>query len=183
MTRRFSDRNKFAGRLLAGTAMAVCLAVGVEHAAAFRGGFGGFHGGFGGFHGGGFGGFHGGGSAGFAAAGSVGFTAADRVLETEVFPTGAAMPGLAAGAMAACTMPAVSPTMPTHTSRAIPKLSTMQASSSRPTRTTRRRHRSSSRRIRTTGRMRRSSNKIARMKQMTYSKIAPMKRMICSGTA
>jgi hypothetical protein len=70
MTRWFSDRNKFAGKLLAGTAMAVCLAVGVEHAAAFGGGFGGFHGGFGGFHGGGFGGFHGGGFGGFHAGGS-----------------------------------------------------------------------------------------------------------------
>ena len=48
--------------LLAGAAIAVCISVGVERAAAFRGGgFGGFHGGgFGGFHGGGFGGFHGG---------------------------------------------------------------------------------------------------------------------------
>ncbi|MGA8194976.1 MAG: hypothetical protein WB902_16545, partial [Acetobacteraceae bacterium] len=45
------------GMLLAGSAMAVCLTIGVDRAAAFRGGFGGFHGG--GFHSGG---FHGGGS-------------------------------------------------------------------------------------------------------------------------
>ena len=48
-----SYRQKQAGVVLASAAMAGCLVVGVEHAAAFRGGFGGFHGGgFGGYHGG-----------------------------------------------------------------------------------------------------------------------------------
>jgi hypothetical protein len=50
-------------RLIAGAAIVGLVAVGAEHASAFRGGFGG---GFGGFHGGGFGGFRGGfGGGGF----------------------------------------------------------------------------------------------------------------------
>jgi hypothetical protein len=67
MFKRVLYQEKQAGVLLASTALALCLVIGVERAAAFRGGFGGFHGGFGGFHGGGFGrsggfgGFHGGG--------------------------------------------------------------------------------------------------------------------------
>src|SRR3984957_2678275 len=71
MSMRFRSRNKLAGMALASAALTVCLAVGVDRAAAFRGGFGGFHGGGGGgfhgggFHGGGFGGFHGGGFGGF----------------------------------------------------------------------------------------------------------------------
>src|SRR5271166_5202828 len=66
MTREISDRKKLGGILVAGVALAVCLAIGVDRAVAFRGGFGGFHGGgFGGFHGGGFGGFHAGGFGGF----------------------------------------------------------------------------------------------------------------------
>ena len=58
--KRVPYRQKRAGVLLASAALAACLVIGVEHAAAFRGGFGGFHGGgFGGYHGGGshFGGF------------------------------------------------------------------------------------------------------------------------------
>jgi hypothetical protein len=51
---------KLTGTLLAGVAIATCLAIGAERAVAFRGGgFGGFHGGFNGYHGG-FGGVHGG---------------------------------------------------------------------------------------------------------------------------
>ena len=65
MARGISDRNKLGGMLLAGLAAAVCLTIGVDRAAAFRGGFGGFH--SGGFHGGGFGGFH---SSGFHGGGS-----------------------------------------------------------------------------------------------------------------
>ena len=63
MIRRYTDRRKLTTVLMAGAVVAACAGVGVERAAAFRGGFGGFHGGgFGGFHSGGFGGFHGGGS-------------------------------------------------------------------------------------------------------------------------
>jgi len=63
MTQRLSYETRTSLLLLAGTAVAVCLAIGADSAMAFRGGFGGgFHGGggFGGFHAGGFGGFHGG---------------------------------------------------------------------------------------------------------------------------
>jgi len=61
MTRQFMNRKKLVGGLLAGAALAACIAIGAERAVAFRGGgFGGFHGG-GGFRGGGVGGFHGGG--------------------------------------------------------------------------------------------------------------------------
>jgi len=55
------NRKKLVGGLLAGAALAACIAIGAERAVAFRGGgFGGFHGGggFRGFHGGG--GFRGG---------------------------------------------------------------------------------------------------------------------------
>ncbi len=66
MFKRVLYREKQAGVLLASAALAACLVIGVERAAAFRGGFGGFHGGggFGGFRGGGshFGGARGGGS-------------------------------------------------------------------------------------------------------------------------
>jgi outer membrane protein assembly factor BamB len=75
MTGQFTNTKRLAGMVLAGTALAACLAIGVERAAAFRGGgFGGFHGGgFGGFRGGGFGGFHGGGFGGFRGGGFGGF--------------------------------------------------------------------------------------------------------------
>ena len=52
MIKRLSYRKKLAGVVLAGAAVAVGLAIGIDRAAAFRGGFGGFRGGFGGFHGG-----------------------------------------------------------------------------------------------------------------------------------
>src|SRR6185436_714870 len=68
--KQVSRRRTFTLTLLAGIA-AVCLAGGIERAAAFRGGFGGLHGGgfggFGGFHSGGFNGFH---SGSFAGGGS-----------------------------------------------------------------------------------------------------------------
>ena len=71
MIRQFL-RGKKLTVLLAGAAV-ICLAIGAERAAAFRGGFGGFHGGVGGFHGGGFGGFRGGGFGGFRGGGLGGF--------------------------------------------------------------------------------------------------------------
>ena len=55
MTKQFMNGKRLAGGLLAGTALAICLAIGAEHAVG-RGLGGGVHGG--GFHGGG---FHGGG--------------------------------------------------------------------------------------------------------------------------
>src|SRR5262249_13666816 len=67
MSRQFLSGKRLASGLLAGTAIAACLAIGAERVVAFgfRGG-GGVHGGggFGGFHGGGFSGFHGGSFAG-----------------------------------------------------------------------------------------------------------------------
>ena len=70
MIRRFNNWKKRAGGLLVGAAVLAFVSIGVERAAAFRGG-GGFHGGGGGFHGGGFGGFHGGGGfGGFHGGGS-----------------------------------------------------------------------------------------------------------------
>src|ERR1700756_2598862 len=67
MIKQFASRNRLFAALLAGTAIAACIAIGAEQVGAFGfrgGGFGGFHGrgGFGGFHGGGE--FHGGGLAG-----------------------------------------------------------------------------------------------------------------------
>src|SRR5271167_3120648 len=71
MTTGIFGRNRLPAMLLTGTAMGLCLVVGLDRAVAFRGGFGGFHGG-------GFGGFHGGGSrfgdGGFAdRSGDAGF--------------------------------------------------------------------------------------------------------------
>ena len=61
MFKRVSSRKTQTVVLVVSAALAVCLVIGAEHAAAFHGGFGGFHGGgFGGFRGGGFGGFRGG---------------------------------------------------------------------------------------------------------------------------
>jgi hypothetical protein len=55
MNRHFVNRKSLAGALLAGAAIAVCVTVWAERAAAFRGGgFGDFRGGFGGFRGGSF---------------------------------------------------------------------------------------------------------------------------------
>ena len=51
MTKQFMNGKRLAGGLLAGTALAICLAIGAEHAVG-RGLGGGVHGG--GFHGGGF---------------------------------------------------------------------------------------------------------------------------------
>ena len=38
MTRKFTNSKKLAGALLAGAALAACLAIGAERAVAFRGG-------------------------------------------------------------------------------------------------------------------------------------------------
>ena len=118
-------RMSYGNLLLASAALAACLVIGVEGAAAFRGGFGGFRGGgFGGFHGGGFGGFHGGGFHGFGGGGgstSAALEAEVRDLVMEDLQTAAPMPVLAVAASAVSITPATSLIMPMRSNRAHPE--------------------------------------------------------------
>ena len=127
------------------------LVIGVEGAAAFRGGFGGFRGGgFGGFHGGGFGGFHGGGFHGFGGGGFHfgGFGSGGSRFGDGGFADRSTDAGFGRAASAVCIMPAASQTMPIRSGKDIPNISIAQASSSRPIPTTGRTRSSFSRTVR-----------------------------------